>query len=183
MLDLISTHLLDMLQADARTYAAGTAWPAGFSGTTRPDAGVTPVAGFVNLFDGSFEQAGYDHRPAVYLGMPGDECTDRLDELAVASGRLELRTLLISLVIAAQAADKRSARQQRDQLRANVRTVLASHLTESGFWYELLWGASGGQAEERLWDSAEGGGAQRSASAICTAPLQVRYVWQPGSAG
>ncbi len=181
MINTIVTHVLDLLAKDPGTFAGGTVYPAGWLGVSRvSDNGNRP--GFVNIFDGTYEPSGADHRPAVYIGSEQIETYDRLEMAAIANGYTELRVAVVPLVICAAAADKRSARQQRDQLRANIRTVLQKHISETGYWYECLAEAGGGQLQGDLRVTASGGGTQRVAEATSICPLQIRYYWQPGGA-
>ncbi len=178
MIYAIETHMLDVLQADATLYAGGSAWPAGWFGSVRTSEAAAPQAGWVNLFDGSYEPAGGDHRPAVYLGTEQIEAYDRLEQPTIAQGAWqELRIATIVLVVAAAAPSKQQARQQRDQLRANIRAILNRHIAEPGYWYDARMGEGGGQMQEQLRVTAVGSGAQRIAEASAILPVTVRYVW------
>jgi len=187
MLDTISTHLLDILQADPRLIQNGNAYTApattAWKGTRRPDNGTdAAAAGYVNLFDSPFEKAPFTHRPAIYLG---DEVMDAMDKLirpAINSSngrRIEYRCLLIPLVVvvAVQGGNKAAAAHQRNQLRSNIKLILLDHLSEPGYWYkQTVPGLSGGGiAIERVSATATGAGGQDIAEGMCRIPVEIEY--------
>lgn len=179
MINTIVTHILDLLAADPVTFAGGTVYPQGWLGISRvSNNGNRP--GYVNLFDGTYEPSGADHRPAIYIGSEQIETYDRLEHAAIANAYTEFRIAVVPFILCTAAGDKRTARQQRDQLRSNFRTVLNKHISETGYWYELLSEAGGGQLQGDLRVTASGGGAQRVAEATSVCPVQIRYNWQPG---
>lgn len=193
MLDHISTHLLDVLQADARLIQGGSAYdphrpePA-WRGVKRPANGDTPLPGWINLFDGPYEDSGTDHRPAIYLGMEALQATDREDFPAINSAggarRVEYRALLLPLIVAVAMPNvtKWQAAKARSQLRNNIERILLDHCVESGFWYELRrpGQSGGGMAIERAWTSAsqQPGGVSK---AMCSLPLLIRYSFSRNS--
>ena len=178
MINLLTTHLLSVLQADRQLSAGGGSYPAGWQGVKRPSDGDTPSGGYVNLFDGSFEASGIGHAPGIYLGMSQMECMDRLEFSAIAGGIIEYRELTAPLVIVTMEKTKWGARAELDQLRSNVRQILFRHIVESGYWYELLTSSSGsGLGMEHEWVSSEGSGDQRISAAASVVPCLIRYVW------
>jgi hypothetical protein len=188
----IQTHVLDLLEADVRLYAGGAAYRLGWGGVTRPENPDEskpldpPRAGYVNLFDSSYEPDAGTHRPGVFLGSRAMEVSDRLDFPSVSAGsRLEYRVMLLPLVIAVQVAggSKQRAKAQRNQLWANVRAILFGHFTEGGYWYELTMpgDAGGGAAREHAWVSNTGSGNQSVAEAMTTLPLIIRYSYKGSS--
>lgn len=176
MIETISTKLLDILAADARLYAGGNAYPAGWPGVKRNDAA---VANYVNLFDKSYDLDGTGHRPAVYVGTRAVEATDSLDFPVIsAGGRIEYRVLLIPLVVCVQGATKSDIRKQRNQLRRNIKVILLEHIVASGYWYEMTMpGGNAGMSSERVWTTGSGGNAQQVAEGMAAIPCQVRYSW------
>lgn len=181
MLDLIETHVLDLLQGDSRLIAGGNAWSAGFSGALRPANGDTPAAGFVNLFDHVYQANADSFRPGIYLGQHTEEASDSLDFAAICAAQIDYRVITIPLLIAAMATRPLDAKRQRNQLFANVTTILLDHRVEAGYWYLLeLPGQSGGTSE-RVWASATGAGSQGIAEAHAVLPVVVRYALTPTS--
>lgn len=186
MLDLIETHIMDLLAASATLYAGGTAYAAGWSGVKRPDNGTdVATAGYVNVYDGAFEPAGQDHRPAIYLGSEKMEASDSLDFAVCASGQYqEYRKAIVPLVVVAQAASKLAARRQRNQLRYNVELIMMSHIMESGYWWQLErpGQSGGGMALEHSWMNAQGSGAQMVVTAFVSVPYVLHYLWTGSTA-
>lgn len=182
MIERISQHILDILEADARLIAGGNAYAAGWTGTSREENDETPAAGLVNLFDKSHDPDGDGHRPAIYVGTRGLEASDALDfPTCSQGGRTEFRVMLIPLILCVQATTKRGARQQRNQLRHNVKAILLDNILADGHWYELTMPgqAGSGPASERVWTTATGG--QQVAEGVATVPVQVRYSWSTTS--
>ncbi|CEK16941.1 hypothetical protein [Chthonomonas calidirosea] len=178
MVGRLEGHLLDILQADPRTYASGSVYSMGWSGVTRPDRGLAAQGGWVNIYDGGYEPSGGGHRPAIYLGLRALEYEDTLEAPALAGGLVEFRKLVVPLVIVAQAATELEARAQRDQLCSNVRLVLASHIVESGYWYELRTGLSEATAgETHAWLNRQGVANAVTVTAGILLPCRFLYVW------
>lgn len=178
----IISHLLDLLQADPRTYAGGTVYTPGWAGTTRPDRGLPAQNGWVNLYDGCYEPSGGGHRPAVYLGLRALEYEDTLETSALSGGLLEFRQLVVPLVIVAQAGTEAEARAQRDQLCSNVRLVLASHIVESGYWYEARTGLSEtAVGEAHAWLNRQGAANAVAVTAGVLLPCRFLYIWSVGA--
>jgi len=183
VIEKICDKVLDILQADASLYAGGNAYGAGWTGVLRPDVSGSPAAGYINLFDKPYDDDGSKHRPAVYVGTRAMEATDSLDfPVQTSGGRVEYRVLVVPLIVAVQAADKFSARKQRNQLRHNIKQILLQQIVVSGYWYELTipGNAGGGALSERVWLSATGANNQQVAEAIAAIPLQIRYSWFVG---
>lgn len=183
MRSYISTHVLDLLQADARLLAAGNAWAAGFAGVRRIKGGDVPRAGCVNLFDHVYSPNTGSRRPAIYLGTAGYASSDRLEFASVSSQRNEFRLLTLPLIVCAQANGTEAAEQQRDQLAGNVRTILLDHLVESGYWYalEVPGDTGGGAARILATASATGQATEGLAEAMVPVPLAIRYTFRSGS--
>jgi hypothetical protein len=178
MNELIISHLLDLLQADPRVFAGGTIYAPGWAGTTRPDRGLPAQSGRVNIYDGSYEPSGGGHRPAIYIGLRALEYEDTLEASALAGGLVEFRRLVVPLVIVAQAATEEQARAQRDQLCSNVRLVLASHVVESGYWYELRTGLSQAAiGEAHAWLNRQGMANAVTVTAGVQLPCRFLYAW------
>ena len=183
VIEAICDKVLDILEADTSLYAGGNAYAAGWTGVLRPDVTGSPAAGYVNLFDKAYDDDGSKHRPAVYVGTRAMEATDSLDyESQSSGGRIEYRVLVFPLIVAVQAADKFSARKQRNQLVHNIKQILLQHILADGFWYELTipGNAGGGALSHRVWLSASGGNSQQVAEAMSAIPLQIRYSWSVG---
>lgn len=185
MIEKISTKILDILAADVRLYAGGTAYPAGWTGVKREEAGDTPAEGYVNLFDKPYDIDGKQHRAAVYAGHHALEATDSIDfDTQSAGGRIEYRLLTLQLVICVQAATKHAARAQRNQLRRNVKVILMTQIVQTGYWYDLFMpGGSGGTTSERVLTTGTGGNAQQAAEGLAFVPVCVRYSWNPTCEG
>lgn len=179
MIERICQKILDILEADSRLLAGGNAFAAGWTTVTREENGDTPAEGSINLFDKPYYDDAGSRRPAIYIGTRTIEATDALDFQTHSSGaRLEYRILTIPLVIACQAPMLREARQQRNQLRRNVKVILLEQIVQSGYWYELfLPGGSGGATSERVWTSTTGAGSQQVAEGLAMLPVQCRYSW------
>lgn len=168
---------MDILQADARLLLGGNAYAAGWTAVTREENGIASAAGSVNLFDKAYDPDGTAHRPGVYVGTRELEAVDELDfPTCNAGGRVEYRMLTIPLVIAVQAADKLSARKQRNQLRHNIKVILLGNILQSGYWYELT---TDGRTsiKDRVSTTASGGGTTQVAEAMGWLAVQVRYSW------
>lgn len=181
MLDAIITHILDILQQDPNTFAGGGAFASGWAGVTRPDKGLLAQSGFVNLYDGCYEPAGSGHRPAIYLGTREMEYEEVLEEQVLAAGHAEIRRLTVPLLVVAQAPTETAARGQRNQLCANVRQVLAKHVVESGYWFELRTGLSdSGLGMAHGWLNRQGTASTVEVTAGGLVPCTVRYAWTAG---
>lgn len=184
MIERISEHILDLLEADSRLIQGGNSFADGWPGVMRESEGDTSQLGFVNLFDKCYDQDGTKHRAAIYVGTHGWEATDSEDFPTCSSGaRIEYRALLIPLIICCMAPSKRESRQQRNQLRFNVKQILLSNVLADGYWYELTvpGQSGGGAAREAVWTTASGGGSQQMAESIGTVPVRVRYSWSASS--
>ena len=98
--------------------------------------------------------------------------------MILAGGLVEFRRLVVPLVIVAQAATEGQARAQRDQLCSNVRLVLASHVVESGYWYELRTGLSQAAiGEAHAWLNRQGMANAVTVTAGVQLPCRFLYVW------
>lgn len=186
LIERISQHLLDLLQADNRLFEGGNAYPTGWAGVTREEFAVPPVANKVNLFDKPFAPDSGEHRPAVYVGSRAMEASDSLDFVTISSGnRLEYRVLIVPLIVCVQADTEFSARKQRNQLRRNVRAILFDHLRADGYWYQLTMPGrlGGGMTDERVWTTATAGGSVQVAEGMGTVPCEIQYSWNSGCDG
>ncbi|MDE2127925.1 MAG: hypothetical protein KGJ62_15195 [Armatimonadetes bacterium] len=176
MIETITTHLFDLLEADAQLIAGGSAWPAGFAGVRRIANGDAATAGCVNLFDHVEDADSNTARPAIYCGAKALELEDRLESWSQSSpvGRTEYRLLTIPLMLVCAASGYLDAKRQRNQLLANVRSIMMAHMVEPGYWFEQTapGAAAGGDSREVLTSSAAGGGAAESGAAY---PLVIRY--------
>jgi hypothetical protein len=183
MIERICTKILDILQADSRLNQGGSAFADGWNGVVRETDGDTPQAGYISLFDKSYDNDGSGHRPAIYVGSHGLEATDTEDFPTCNSGkRIEHRVLMIPFIVCVQAPTKNEARRQRNQLRFNIKQILLTQIRQDGYWYELtLPGGTGGMTSERVWTTGTGGAAQQTAEAVAAVPVQVRYSWSAAS--
>ncbi len=185
MIQTIQQHVLDILQADSRLIQSGTIQTTAWSGVTREKNGDTPKAGWVNLFDRTFEPTSSDHRPGVYLGMKAMQATDTLYKVCADGGsgsRMQMRQLTLPLIIAVQGAGSTAIYQaynQRAQLMANIWQILYGHLVESGYWWQMdMPGAQGGPlAQIRTWESTTAQGNQAQASAFAAFPCVIQYTY------
>ncbi len=172
----VTGHLLDLLQGSAVLAQAGSIWSSGWPGVTRPDAGIAAAAGFINLYDSGYQPAGADERPAIYLGSHSLESLEWLETPLAVGASADLYIAVVQLVVACSAPVRTNARRQRDQLTANLHSVLANHLVESGWWYELrIAPSAGGEMEVRRWMTSTGSGSQMTAEAVAVLPLRMRY--------
>lgn len=179
MIEKISDKILDILQADARLYAGGNAYGPGWTGVKRPDVSGTAAEGYVNLFDKPHDEDAGAKRPAVYVGSKGIEASD-VEEYEVQSkdGHIEARLLTIPLVICVQAQNKFDARKRRNQLRQNIKSILAGFRLVDGFWYWLeMKGAAGGPMMDRVSTSSSGSGDQQVSEGVGVVPLSIHYTW------
>ena len=191
MIQTITKHVLDILQGDARLYQPGLVFTAGWPGVKRQKTGDTPTAGYVNIFDRTYEPSGVDHRPGIYVGTKARQAVDTLHTITASGAtgtRQQLRQLTLPLVLVVSAQGQGAtalyaADDQRGQLLANVRQILFGHLVESTYWWQMEFpGAAGGPlAQIQTWESVEGQGAQSIASAFATFPLVINYTYNGGS--
>jgi len=178
MLESISDKVIDILYADSRLYAGGTAYAAGWTGVRRIDAGDVAAEGYVNLFDTPYDNDSTAARPGVYLGMRNQELQEMEDFPTISAIRIQHNILTVPLVIVAQSASRLTARKQRNQLRNNIKKILFDHLLETGYWYELTVRSRGsGSLGDRMWITSAGGGGQAVAEAMAVLPVQIRYTW------
>jgi hypothetical protein len=183
MIEGIRDHVLDILQADSRIYRGhASGWATGFTGVKRIEEGVDAEAGYVNLFDVPYEPSSSDQRPAVYCGSNEIDCTDECEEQGISSVRQEFRIVKLPLVVVAQAANRKDARKQRSQIRANIMYILLEHCIEQDHWYELsVPGNRGGGDMRQVNRSSATGGTPRSiAEARAVIPLEIRYTFVQG---
>jgi hypothetical protein len=179
MIEKICSKLFDLLAASPTLYAGGSAFGTAWLGVKREPPDGAARAGWVNLYDKPYEIDGGGHRPGVYLGMKAFEVDDRQDFPVVSSsGHIDYRIMTVPIVICVQAADKNTARKQRNQLRNNIRKILFPNLVVSGYWYNLTMpGSTGSGIPERVWTTATGGGDQQVAEAVCGLPVVLQYSW------
>lgn len=177
MIEKIRNHLVDIIAADARIYRSGNSYATAFLGVKRPEAGDTPAANFVNLFDGTYEPDGDDARPAIYCGVASNDCTDELDFNVCSGGRVEFRIVKVPLVIVAHAQTKRVARQMRSQLRANLVYILMDHFIEAGYWWQMNVPGNQGGGDVRQVNSLSetGGNNQGVVVAHAIVPVVAHY--------
>ncbi len=172
----ITGHLLDLLQASSVLLQPGTIWSTGWPGVTRPDSGIPAAPGWINLYDCSYQPAGAEERPALYLGTHALESLEWLEAPLAVGGVTDLIAAVVQLVVACSAPVRADARRQRDQLAANLRSALNAHLVETGWWYELRMApAAGGEMEARRWMTTAGSGSQMTAEAVAVLPVRIRY--------
>ena len=182
MIETITTHVFDLLETDPRLIAGGSAWAEGFAGVRRIANGDAAAAGCVNLFDHVEDDDANTARPAIYCGAKSLELEDRLESwsLSGSAARTEYRLLTVPLMLVCTGSGYLIAKRQRNQLLANVRSIMMDHLVEPGYWFEQMapGAAAGGDAREALNSSAAGGSEARSGAAY---PLVVRYSLSAGS--
>jgi hypothetical protein len=191
MYDALVTHLLDVLAADSRLYAAGNAYaPNGlnanaWAGVKRPDNGTdSPAAGYINLFDSTAEPDAMDTRPAIYVGTRGVETVGRTEffTMSAGPGRTNYEQLTIPLFIEAQAPTKHAARSQRNQLLGNVRRILLDHsAAESGFWWQLEMPGDVAGGARQIGQISGTGGTTGSAQANVVLPVVIHYSFNRNS--
>lgn len=186
MIEIICTHILDLLQIPA-VFAGGNAYTAGWAGYSRN----SPQQGYVNLLDRVYEEEDTTFRPAVYVGSRTEEADDQIDFVTCSGGSpggspiVEYRRLTVPLLISVRSKiGMKDARNQRNQLRANIRAILWSHRIEPGYWYLLeIPGISTGTpgigdgsiARDRVWTSGAPSGVQGSFEGMAALPLIVHY--------
>ncbi|HLV80733.1 MAG TPA: hypothetical protein VKT32_10640 [Chthonomonadaceae bacterium] len=176
MIDLITDHVISLLSVPG-ICAGGSAYPSGWSGYLLPDEGTaTATAGRVNIFEHAYANAGDSQRPAIYLGMEKMEIQlHRGDPVAAGAGpdRVEFWWAQVPLVIACSShVSMRDARKQRNQLLANVISILWSHISETEAWWNFSFAD---HLPIQLMASGSGGGAQAISEAIAIVPLTVSF--------
>ncbi len=172
----VTDHLMGILQGASGLTQSGPIWGTGWISVTRPDGGVPAAAGAINLYDSGYQPAGAEERPAVYLGSHALESLEWMETAIAGSGTTDLFLSIIQLVVACSAPVRSDARRQRDQLASNIRSVLAGHMVEPGWWYELrVAPAAGGEMEARRWMTSAGSGSQMSAEAVAVLPVRIRF--------
>jgi hypothetical protein len=132
MLDRIYEHAFDLLEADSRLSV-------GFGGVKRIQEGVEPLAGYVNIFDWALEDDSKEARPAIYAGVRNAQGADRQEFEVIADSLVDYRNALLSIVVVCLDKDRKTAKDARKQLVANVRAILSSfdNIVQAGYWYRL----------------------------------------------
>lgn len=176
MIDTVTDHILSLLSVPA-IYQGGTAYPGGWAGYTRPDDGVdVATAGWVNIFEKPYTKASDSERPGIYLGTEKQELMiHRGDPVAsgIGQNRVEFWWASLPLVLACTSrVNMRDARKQRNQLLANVLSILWAHVTETNDWWNLSFAD---HLPIQLSASGTGGGAQAVSEAIAIVPLTVSF--------
>jgi hypothetical protein len=185
MLDDITNHLLTLLVADARLFAGGTAFNAGWIGVKRPETVEDDEAtkNYVNVFDSSYVPDAATHRPAIYVGTRGAQLADKLEyeQASAPADHTELRSLTVLLIICTQAATQVLAQKQRNQLRQNIKQILAGHRIETDHWYWLDFPGQSGSMRDTAWATSSGAGSQQVAEAMGALPILIHYNWSADS--
>ena len=176
----IVKQVLDYIQADVRTRQGGNAFASGWAGVTREKFGIQEKQDWINIFDRAYAKDSKVARPAIYVGTAGSRMIDSEEFKAMSHNgvRVERRVIVLPLYMICQGPTEYAATDQVEQLRQNIKLVMADHTLDQ-YWYSLNMPgqAGGGELQEREWASGSGSGPTSYYEANIVLPLRIRYQW------